>query len=89
MQAQNLARLTLVTILRRHVENSPALLTVDDFLARFRVFHGRGGQFHVAAGANTVFDGDNGGIAFAGEESFEASQQILVHPFRQFLSLLR
>jgi hypothetical protein len=36
------------------------------------------GHLHVAASANFVFQGDDDGVTFAFEKTFEAAQQIFV-----------
>jgi hypothetical protein len=36
------------------------------------------GHFHVTASANFVFQGNDYGVAFAFEKTFEAAQQIFV-----------
>src|SRR5947209_7549412 len=73
--------------LSRHVKDSAALLTVDNFLAGLRILHRGSSQFHVATGANAMLDRDDGRVALASEQSLEPTQQIFIHLFRQFLSL--
>jgi hypothetical protein len=61
-------------ILRCIVQDAAAVFAAHDFLPRFHAMRGLGGHFHVAAGANFVFERDNNSVAFAFEETFEPAQ---------------
>jgi hypothetical protein len=52
------------------------LLAVDDFLSRFDPRRGRSRYFHVAAGANTVLDGDDRSVAFTVEQALELVEHV-------------
>jgi hypothetical protein len=60
------------------VQNPTALLAVNDLFARFHARRGRGGHFHVAAGANTVLHSDDRSVAFAIEQALELVEHIVV-----------
>ena len=60
--------------LRRVVQDAAAVFAAHDFLPRFHSVRGLRGHFHVAAGANFVFERDNNSVAFAFEKTFEPAK---------------
>ena len=65
-----------ISTLVPEVQDSAALLAVDDFLSRFNARCGRSRYFHVAAGTNTVLHGDDCSVAFTVEQALELVEQI-------------
>ena len=61
---------------RCEVQDPAALLAGNDLLPRFHARRGRSRYFHVAAGANTMLDGDDGRVTFTVEHALELIEQI-------------
>src|SRR4051812_33462392 len=74
---------------RRFVQDPAALFAVDDFFSRFDCFYRRGGQLHVATGADTVLHRDDRGVTLAFKQTLEAAEQVLVQLAGKLTSLFR
>ena len=64
--------------LRRVVQDAAAVFAAHDFLPCFHPVRSLRGHFHVATGANFVFECDNNSVALAREKTLETTQQIFV-----------
>ena len=64
-------------ILRFVVQDPAAVFAAYNFFSCFYAMRRLGGHFHVATGADFVFQRNDHGIAFALEKALEAAQQIV------------